>query len=381
LVELRRQAVLAKRALTSLDMPVLCVEASNDAQRLRVRFANMAACKVFERTDSEIFAAEPATLFADADVPKILGLIANKRNGELQLKLRPKFGEPIPLTARIDGALVENATLGLPKQAILTFSHQASVTRSEVGAVLNERVNAELESFSYTVSHDLRAPIRSVEGFARILQEDYGSVLDRAGCEYLQRISLAALRMNQMIDALLELSRLSTQPLVRQPVDLAEIGSAILDEFAIAEPLRRVRSRVQPKLIVWGDPSMLRIALSNLLSNAWKFTGRMSDPAIELTELQINGESVFCVADNGVGFDHRYSERLFGPFQRLHSQAEFPGSGVGLATVKRVISRHGGRIWAESEINRGTRFFFTLGQRSVGRNGLAAFVSDAMTVH
>ncbi|HEX7384621.1 MAG TPA: ATP-binding protein [Burkholderiaceae bacterium] len=217
------------------------------------------------------------------------------------------------------------------------------------------------EAFSYTVSHDLRAPIRVVEGFTRIVKEDYGRVLDRIGLDHLDRVLGAAARMNHMIDALLTLSQLSTQPLVRQPVNLSQLAGFVVDDLRRGAPERVVEVRIEPDLIAQGDPTLLRIVLENLLGNAWKYSARADAARISFEVGGLSGKPSFTVRDNGAGFDMRYAERLFGVFQRLHSASEFQGTGVGLASVRRIVRRHGGEIWAEAEVGRGAAFHFTLG--------------------
>jgi len=219
---------------------------------------------------------------------------------------------------------------------------------------------AEHASFSYTVSHDLRAPIRVVEGFARILKEDYGRLLDRIGNDHLDRVLSAAARMNSMIDALLSLSQLSTQPLQRQPVNLSQLALYVLDDLKRASPEREVVVHVQAGLVTQGDPTLLRMALENLLGNAWKYSSKNPHAEISFERAEQNGRSAYLVRDNGAGFDMRFADRLFGVFQRLHSSGDFQGTGVGLASVRRIVRRHGGEIWAESEVGHGARFYFTL---------------------
>ncbi len=218
----------------------------------------------------------------------------------------------------------------------------------------------ETETFAYTVSHDLRAPIRVIEGFTRIVREDYGHLLDRVGNDHLDRVLGAAARMNHMIDALLALARLSSQPLARQPVDLSRLAQQVLDDLGKHTPLRLVTSRVTPGLCVQGDPTLLRLVLENLLGNAWKYSARREQAQIEFGRVEQEGREVYFVSDNGAGFDMRFAERLFGPFQRLHSASEFQGTGVGLASVQRIVKRHGGAVWAEAEVDRGATFYFTL---------------------
>jgi signal transduction histidine kinase len=219
---------------------------------------------------------------------------------------------------------------------------------------------ADQESFVYSVSHDLRAPIRVVEGFARILKEDYGRFLDRIGNDHTDRILAAAARMNSMIDALLALSRLQSQPLKRQPVDLSQLATYILEDLRSEAPERQVEIDIEPGLVVQGDPTLMRIAIENLVGNAWKYSARMPITRIALRREQIDRGTAYVVSDNGAGFDMRFADRLFGVFQRLHSAKDFQGTGVGLASVRRIIRRHGGDIWADSEVGKGARFYFKL---------------------
>ena len=220
--------------------------------------------------------------------------------------------------------------------------------------------NADHESFIYTVSHDLRAPIRVVEGFARILKEDYGRFLDRIGNDHTDRILAAAARMNSMIDSLLALSRLQSQPIKRQPVDLSQLARYVLEDLRSNEPEREADIHIEPGLVIQGDPTLMRIAIENLVGNAWKYSSQSPTTRIELKRETLAGTPTFIVADAGAGFDMRFADRLFGVFQRLHSAKDFQGTGVGLASVRRIIRRHGGDIWAESEVGKGARFYFTL---------------------
>jgi signal transduction histidine kinase len=215
------------------------------------------------------------------------------------------------------------------------------------------------ESFSYTVSHDLRAPIRVVEGFTRILKEDYGRLLDRIGNDHLDRVLGAASRMNAMIDALLGLSKLSSQPIARQPVNLSQLAAYVIEDLRRQSPERDVDVQITPGLQAMGDPTLLRVVLENLLGNAWKYSAKREDAKIWF-ERSGQENAMFCVRDNGAGFDMRFADRLFGVFQRLHSVNDFQGTGVGLASVRRIIRRHGGEIWAEAEVGRGASFHFSL---------------------
>jgi hypothetical protein len=219
--------------------------------------------------------------------------------------------------------------------------------------------DSEQESFSYTVSHDLRAPIRVVEGFTKILKEDYGRLLDRIGNDHLDRILGAAARMNHMIDALLALSQLSSLPLGNQPVNLSQLATYVAEDLRRQSPERNVVLHVEPGLQVQGDPTLLRVVMENLLGNAWKYTAKCREPKIWI-ERHPQEPHTFTVRDNGAGFDMRFADRLFGVFQRLHSANDFQGTGVGLASVRRIIRRHGGDIWAEAEVDRGASFHFSL---------------------
>ena len=224
------------------------------------------------------------------------------------------------------------------------------------------------ESFGYIVSHDLRAPIRVVEGFTKIVKEDYAHVLDKVGLDHLDRVLGAATRMNSMIDALLALSRLSTQPIAHVPVNLSQIADFVIADLRREHPDRDVEVTVEPGLLAMGDPTLLRMVLENLLANAWKYSANARPARIGF--LGDAGEPAsFTVEDNGAGFDMRFAERLFGVFQRLHSASEFPGTGVGLASVRRIVRRHGGEVWAESEPERGARFHFTLPMKAHDASG------------
>lgn len=223
-----------------------------------------------------------------------------------------------------------------------------------------EAANKELEAFSYAVSHDLRAPLRGIDGFSRALEEDYGKELGQKGRSHVARIRRSAERMNELIDDLLQLSRMTRAEMRWDHVNLSEIVREIAADLAPKGPERHVDIAIQEGLTVRGDRRLLRAALENLLSNAWKYTAKREHAAIELGVTEVEGETAYFVRDNGAGFNMAYAYKLFVPFQRLHSAADFPGTGVGLATVQRIIRRHGGRIWAEGHVNEGATFYFTL---------------------
>jgi signal transduction histidine kinase/HAMP domain-containing protein len=224
-----------------------------------------------------------------------------------------------------------------------------------------QTVNEELEAFSYSVSHDLRAPLRSIDGFSQALLEDYSDRLDTPGQDALRRIRRAAQRMAELIDALLGLARVTRVPLSRASVDLTALATSIVTDLRRREPARPVTFHIADGLTAHADATLLRIAFENLLDNAWKFTAKQDQALIEVgVTLQPNGAEVFFVHDNGAGFDMTYASKLFGAFQRLHQSSDFPGTGIGLATVQRIIHRHGGRIWADAGVGQGATFSFTL---------------------
>ncbi|MCX7753837.1 MAG: PAS domain S-box protein [Anaerolineales bacterium] len=220
--------------------------------------------------------------------------------------------------------------------------------------------NSELEAFAYSVSHDLRAPLRAIDGFSRILLQDYASEFSPPARELLERVRAANHNMSQLVDALLGLSRMSRAAMYREPVDLAELARAVMITLQESAPDRHVQFQSVEHAVVQGDPRLLRVVMENLLSNAWKFTARTTQAHIEFGLKTIGSETVYFVRDNGAGFNPRYADKLFGPFQRLHRADEFEGTGIGLATVQRIIRRHGGRIWAEGQPGQGATFYFTL---------------------
>jgi PAS domain S-box-containing protein len=264
----------------------------------------------------------------------------------------------------LDAAGQPQYLLGISED--ITEQQQAEAHIRELNQRLTERAaqleaaNQELEAFSYSVSHDLRAPLRAIDGFSQALLEDYHDRLDAAGQDYLGRIRRAAQRMGLLIDDLLGLARVSRTAIKAETVDVSALAQAVLAECRAAEPDRSVDTVVSTGLTTSADPRLLRVALENLLGNAWKFTSRQPQARIEVGAAQQNGLTVFCVRDNGAGFDMTSADRLFGAFQRMHTLDEFPGTGIGLAIVERIIRRHGGRIWAESAAGQGAAFYFVL---------------------
>lgn len=223
--------------------------------------------------------------------------------------------------------------------------------------------NRELEAFSYSVSHDLRGPVDAFNGFAYVLSKEYGRMLDAKANELIDRIRNSGRRMMQLIDDLLNLSRVTSGPIVNQPVDLSAVARVVCDELRRSSPQRSVEFVIAESAPVQGDPRLLQLVIDNLLRNAWKYTSKQPAAKIEFGIQSKDEVPVYFVRDNGVGFDPRSANRLFQPFQRLHSSEEFPGNGVGLATVQRIVRRHGGEIWTESQVGKGATFYFTLRQQ------------------
>ena len=225
----------------------------------------------------------------------------------------------------------------------------------------------ELEAFSYSVSHDLRGPLEIMSGFSYMLQKNYAAQLDPNGRESIEGIRSAVRRMSELIDDLLNLSRVSTSAMEREPVDLSAIAKSVMAELRRSQPERKVDVLIEPTEKIWGDPRLLQIAVENLLRNSWKYTSKHEHAQIVFGERHTNGRRLFFVRDDGAGFDPELAGRLFKPFQRMHSTAQFPGSGVGLATVQRIIERHRGEVWAEGAVEKGATFYFTIGLGPTGR--------------
>lgn len=226
-----------------------------------------------------------------------------------------------------------------------------------------QQSNKELEAFSYSVSHDLRAPLRSIDGFSHALAEDYGEALDDGAKDFIQRIRKGVQRMELLIEALLKLSRIQSTELKKCPVNLSELAKAAIQQLQEQHPQHSVDVHISDDINITADPHLMSIVMENLMGNAWKYSSKATQPRIEFFSQQLNGETIYCVKDNGAGFDMQIAkDRLFGTFKRLHNTSEFEGSGIGLATVRRIIHLHQGRIWAEAEIDKGARFYFVLAE-------------------
>jgi light-regulated signal transduction histidine kinase (bacteriophytochrome) len=255
---------------------------------------------------------------------------------------------------------IDARSLAQQRAAASETSLRVAEARASLVDELKQR-NEELETFAYSVSHDLKSPLRGIDGFSKILLDDYASVLDATARGYLDRIRTASHRMGELIEGLLELSRVSNSTLLRQRVDLSALARGVVDDLQMREPDRHVDIVIQEGLEAQADGKMMRSVLENLLGNAWKFTAKTPKARIEFTTERQESELAYVVRDNGAGFDMTHRERLFKPFQRLHAERDFAGTGIGLATVRRIIERHGGRIDAESHPGRGATFSFTIG--------------------
>jgi light-regulated signal transduction histidine kinase (bacteriophytochrome) len=220
--------------------------------------------------------------------------------------------------------------------------------------------NQELKAFTHSVAHDLHAPLRSIEGFSQILLEDYADRLDKQGKEHLERLKASSQHMSHLIDDLLDLSRVTSAELNREQTDLSAMAQAIAADLIREQPERQAHVDIQDGIEVFGDPDLLSIMLQNLLGNAWKFTSKKAETEISFGTTMHEGRQAYFVRDNGAGFNMAHSDKLFEPFKRLHSAKEYSGTGIGLASVRRIIRRHGGQIWAEGEVNKGATFYFTL---------------------
>ena len=245
--------------------------------------------------------------------------------------------------------------------------------------------NQELQTFAHSISQDLRVPLRIINGFSQAMMEDYGEVVDEEGKDNLRRICAGTQRMGKMIDDLLILSRVTRQEMRRRKFDMSELVQRTNTQLQQLYPGREVNCVVQPEMMGYGDKDLLRIVLENLLGNAWKYTAKVDVPQITFSMHEVDGKAIYTVSDNGAGFDMRYADKLFSPFKRLHNSEEFEGTGVGLATVQRIILRHGGEVWGEGAVNKGAEFSFTLSGRSVpssipAKNIDKKYVSSAITM-
>jgi light-regulated signal transduction histidine kinase (bacteriophytochrome) len=281
----------------------------------------------------------------------------------------------ILLSARAgEASAIEGLDVGSDDYLVKPFSARELLARVRTHVALArarrewiaelERTNRELDAFSYSVSHDLRAPLRAISGFATALSEDCAPSLDEKANGYIDRIRSGAVRMSALIDDLLGLARIARAAMVAKEVDLSAIAASVVADLRSANPGRAVTIDIAGGLVARGDAALLRVVLVNLVGNAWKYSSRTSDARIEIGRLTAD-EPTFFVRDNGAGFDMTFAGRLFAPFQRLHSPKDFEGTGIGLATVQRILARHGGRVWADAAVGAGATFFFTIPNRGL----------------
>ncbi|MGH8687741.1 MAG: sensor histidine kinase [Burkholderiales bacterium] len=347
------QRVLANLGIASLVLAVaLCLAylLSKTLQRMvtdPVLAIAQVAREVVERRDYSKRARKQSGDEVGTLAESFNGMLAEieRRTSELQDSNR-KLGSEVAERARAE-------------QEVLRLNQELEARVRERTAQL-ESANQELEAFCYSVSHDLRAPLRAIDGFSQALVEDFSESVPEGGRRYLDRIQTSTRRMGQLIEDLLNLSRVSRGALERRPVDVGEVARQVLAEIEQREPERRVEVQIWDGMAAEADPRLLRAALENLLANAWKFTAKTAAPRIEVGCLRDGERSTYFVRDNGAGFDMAYADKLFGAFQRLHAVDDFPGTGIGLATVQRIVNRHGGRIWADGQVGKGAVFFFTL---------------------
>ncbi len=343
-------------------------------QEGEVKFVNASFTEVFGFTNSEllgqsiaVFMPERIYSIVEKKIRKALsGATLNSMSSYKDLQLRRKDGSEVPIEMSLSTSSQDEGVL---MTVIIRDVSESKKQKDEIiqlnrslkkHAIELESTNKEMEAFCYSVSHDLRAPLRAIDGFSMIVLKDYGDKLDAKGKDRLERVRNGAQRMALLIDDLLTLSRITRAEMVKEELDFSVLVKDVEKDIRQLDEDRKIKCFIQPGMKAFGDAKLLTIAMTNLLSNAWKFTAKKDDATISVQSELINDQIIYSVKDNGAGFNMEYAEKLFGAFQRLHDESEFPGTGVGLATVQRVIIKHGGRVWAESEVGRGSTFYFTL---------------------
>jgi signal transduction histidine kinase len=360
-----------KQRLADTQRAVLNILEDAEGEKFRLQHTQKAVLNILDD------AADERTRLADTQ-RAVLNILEDAEGEKAQLQATQKA-----ILNILDDSADEKARLADTQRAVLNILEDIEVEKKKVEQInfnlrdeIAERTrveeallrakasaedaNKELESFNYSVSHDLRAPLRSIDGFSQALLEDYGEQIDTEGKRYLSNVRAAAQYMGQLIEGLLTLSRVSRAELHRERVDVSALARMVLQRLQTAQPGREVEVLIQPDMEAQADPRLVDVILTNLLGNAWKFTSKRAFARIEFAAKDRANPAIFFVRDNGAGFDATYTEKLFGVFQRLHTTKEFEGTGIGLATVHRIVRRHGGRIWAEGQVDEGATFYFTL---------------------
>jgi PAS domain S-box-containing protein len=332
----------------------------------RVALVNAGTERLFGFVRDELVGREVDILlpqrFRERDPLRPAGYVrgppSHREGSSFELVGRRKDGTEFPIE-------ITQSPLETEEGALVSSAIRDITERKRIETAL-ETSNRELEAFSYSVAHDLRAPLRGINGFSSALLEECGDKLDDEGKDYLRRIAAGSERMGLLIDALLALSRVSRVELQREPVNMSHAADAVMKQLRMSQPERKVEFISQDDIVAQGDPALLRAVFDNLLGNAWKFTSAREGATIRFGATEKEGAVVYYVSDDGAGFDMAYAGKLFAPFQRLHQASEFAGTGIGLATVQRIVRRHGGEIWAEGIVGRGATFYFTLAGHKKG---------------
>ncbi|MBL3654566.1 sensor histidine kinase [Fulvivirga sediminis] len=329
---------------------------------------NKALENIFGYSANELYQTDFQSLTHKDDLNDDLKYVEELVDGKIksyQMDKRYHKKDGSVFWAQLNVSLLRSSS-GVPQYFISQIQEitERKIAEQKIQDIVTERTqqlqvaNQELEAFSYSVSHDLRSPLRSIHGFSQALLEDYSEQLDEIGKNYLKRVSLASIRMGRLIDDLLTLSRITRQDINISEINISEIANQVVSSLAQDYP--NTNFKIQPNLMGNADRGLISVVLENLLENAAKYSSKKDDPEVSLHMEMINNKKTIVIQDNGVGFDMKYSSKLFGAFQRLHSDSEFDGTGIGLATVKRIQNRHGEKVWAESTLNQGSKFYFTL---------------------
>ena len=327
---------------------------------------NRGASNLFGYEPDEMLGKHVKTLYTEHDhellLDQVIKPLSEKGENEVEVRMIRKSG--VPFYAHLSLSLLfddDGNPKGMVGYSIDITDRKLAEERAKQHADELEMTNEELRRFNYSVSHDLKAPLRAIDGFSFALMEEYSEKLDEEGKDYLSRVRNATQRMGHLIEDLLNLSRVSLESMKKEPVDLSEIANEVTNLLRERSPGRNVEVKIQNNMQVEADYGLTRILIENMLDNAWKYSSQSEYSLIEFFCENISGEKTYVIKDNGVGFDREYASHLFDAFYRLHSKEEFAGSGIGLATVQRIVHRHHGKIWAESEVGKGATFFFTLG--------------------